>query len=423
MTNRELFKEAIAEAKSIREAAIINAKEALEESLTPQIKSLLAQRLAEMEEEEISETEELQGPAIAENDEEEKEEKTGEEEGAADKAEDESEDADIDLEDMSMEDLKDLVRDIVSQMVDKDGDGDHDMDDHGMEEPAGDMAPKDDLMSAEEEEIDLDEILRELEGQDKAEMSSKTVRKATRLSEQDDDYKYFDEEEMGGFKIGSVEGTTVYSMEDSSIEDTVFYALERGADVQFLAIEVAGEEMTADEIQQEYNVSPKLAQFLAADIQSELSEGVRNPLRESKLKKSVSKNRLTNTVQPATRRADLKEALRTIEVLKNELQEVNLLNAKLLYINKLFKAAKTLSENQKASIITTFDKAATVKEAQLVFESLKQVINTKQAAPIRESKLGIASAPTAAAPTKKPEIIAEVSDAVKRMQKLAGIIK
>jgi len=422
MTNRELFKEAIAEAKSIREAAIINAKEALEESLTPQIKSLLAQRLAEMEEEEISENEELEGPFVAENEEEEDENKEGEEEeGAAEEAEGESEEEDIDIAEMSVEELKDLIRGIVGQMVDKDGD--HDMDDHGMEEPAGDMAPKDDLMSAEEEEIDLDEILRELEGQDKTEMSSKTAREATRLSEQDDDYKYFDEEGMGGFKIGNVEGTTVYSMEDSSVEDTVFYALESGADIQFLAIEVAGEEMTADEIQQEYNVSPELAQFLAADIQSELSEGVRNPLRESKLKKSVSKNRLTNTVQPAAKRADLKEALKTIEVLKNELQEVNLLNAKLLYINKLFKTAKTLSESQKANIIATFDKAATVKEAQLVFESLKSTINAKQAAPIRESKLGMASASAAARPTKKPEIIAEVSDAVKRMQKLAGIIK
>ena len=35
MANKDLFKQAIAEAKSIREAAIANAKEALEETLTP----------------------------------------------------------------------------------------------------------------------------------------------------------------------------------------------------------------------------------------------------------------------------------------------------------------------------------------------------------------------------------------------------
>ena len=52
MANKDLFKQAIADAKSIREAAIANAKLALEESLTPQLKELLAQRLAEMEEEE-----------------------------------------------------------------------------------------------------------------------------------------------------------------------------------------------------------------------------------------------------------------------------------------------------------------------------------------------------------------------------------
>jgi len=55
MANRDLFKEAIAEAKSIREAAILNAKEALEESLTPHLKSMLAAKLQEMEEAELDE--------------------------------------------------------------------------------------------------------------------------------------------------------------------------------------------------------------------------------------------------------------------------------------------------------------------------------------------------------------------------------
>ena len=56
MANKDLFKQAIADAKSIREAAIANAKLALEESLTPQLKELLAQRLTEMEEEDAPAT-------------------------------------------------------------------------------------------------------------------------------------------------------------------------------------------------------------------------------------------------------------------------------------------------------------------------------------------------------------------------------
>jgi hypothetical protein len=49
MANKDLFKQAIAEAKSVREAAIANAKEALEETLTPHLKDMLAAKLQEMD--------------------------------------------------------------------------------------------------------------------------------------------------------------------------------------------------------------------------------------------------------------------------------------------------------------------------------------------------------------------------------------
>ena len=55
MSNKDLLKQAIAEAKTIREAAIANAKEALEESLTPHLKDMLAAKLQEMEDAEDEE--------------------------------------------------------------------------------------------------------------------------------------------------------------------------------------------------------------------------------------------------------------------------------------------------------------------------------------------------------------------------------
>ena len=55
MANKDLFKQAIAEAKSIREAAIANAKEALEESLTPHLKDMLAAKLQEMDDSSVEE--------------------------------------------------------------------------------------------------------------------------------------------------------------------------------------------------------------------------------------------------------------------------------------------------------------------------------------------------------------------------------
>ena len=82
----------------------------------------------------------------------------------------------------------------------------------------------------------------------------------------------------------------------------------------------------------------------------------------------------------------------------------------------MFKAS-SLTESQKVSVIAAFDKAETVKEVKLVFETVSDnVVGKATRSNIKEAKLGRASK------ASKPEVILEVSDAVKRMQKLAGII-
>lgn len=347
MNNKKLFEEAIAEAKSIREAAIANAKEALEESLTPQIKELLAQRLTEMEEEE-----EL--PVM---------EKEGAEE-AGEEAED-----DMDIEDMSVEELKSLIRDIVGQMVDQDGDGDHDMDDHelegsdmGMEEPTGEEAPED-------EEIDLDELLAE-------------------LAEEDDMMEAPIEEAMSETDI-----TMLVSALGPLVVGGASYAIAKAMDA--LKAGKAGE----------------LGKKVASGLEDAAAAG------QSARKGGQSSAKFEEVS------SELTEAKKTIKKLTEGLQEVNLLNAKLLYVNKVLKENKNLSDSQVANVISTFDKAATVKEAKLVYESLSTTFQKGVKAQVAESRVrGIASKSTGVA-AKAPEVIAEVSDAVKRMQKLAGIIK
>jgi hypothetical protein len=117
---------------------------------------------------------------------------------------------------------------------------------------------------------------------------------------------------------------------------------------------------------------------------------------------------------------ELKEALETVSTIKTELQEVNLFNAKLLYTNKIFKA-KNLTESQKVKVLEAFDKAASVKEAKLVFETLSSGIATPAKKPMNESIIkGMASKP-AGVSEKKP--IMEATEQVTRWQKLAGIIK
>ena len=115
-------------------------------------------------------------------------------------------------------------------------------------------------------------------------------------------------------------------------------------------------------------------------------------------------------------KAELNEAIKVIETLKSELNEVNLLNAKLLYVNKLFRT-KNLTESQKVKVINSFDKAESVKEVKNLFETIKDAVTTTKK-PVNESK-GFASKAAGVAP-KTP--IVESDNFVARMQKLAGII-
>jgi len=361
MANKDLFKQAIAEAKSVREAAIANAKEALEETLTPHLKDMLAAKLQEMEEksdevEEVVNEEEKDEAveestsgfeAVKEAEEDEAEIDSEESEDEAEEIEDagtemeageEEVEGDEDLKDLSVDQFKEMIRDIIAQEVGGDAAAD-DMDAgdiEGMgdemgaeEEPA--MEPE---MGAEEDEIDLDELIRELDS-----ISEEEVEEGKK---KDDD--------------------TMEEGEDKD-EDTV-------------------EESTEVEI-------PHTAETSQKNINRTLKE-------------------------------DLNGALKTIETLQKDLNEVNILNAKLLYVNKIFKA-QNLTESQKVNIIAAFDKAETVKEVKLVFETVSDNVGTRKETTIKEHK-GSASKATGTT-AKKPEVIAEVSDAVLRMQKLAGIIK
>ena len=388
MANKDLFKQAIAEAKSVREAAIANAKEALEETLTPHLKDMLAAKLQEMdndqiEEEVVNEVEEVKesteiteksdkdekemeeskeekkDEAIEENDgfttveEAEEDEEPAEddseesEDGAEDAIEEPGEEegeeveGDEDLKDLSVDQFKDMIRDIIAQEVGGDAPAD-DMD-GGDSEGRGDEAPVEEPgmedepeMGGDEEEIDLDELIRELES----------------------------------------------ISEEPTVEEEV-------------------EEGKKDEKEMEESADDKKEETVEEDTSVQVNH------------ESDGKDYNINRV------ADLKEALETIETLKKELNEVNILNAKLLYVNKIFKA-QNLSESQKVNVIAAFDKAETVKEVKLVFETVVDNVGTKKETTIKEHK-GSASKATGTT-ASKPEVI-QLSEAVLRMQKLAGIIK
>ena len=117
---------------------------------------------------------------------------------------------------------------------------------------------------------------------------------------------------------------------------------------------------------------------------------------------------------------ELREAYATVKTLKSELNEINLLNAKLLYTNKIFKS-KNLSESQKVKVLESFDKATTVKEAKLVFETVNSGLKTNKTRVNENLGRASKSAGIAVRKTSKRPIV-ESDEMVKRFQKLAGIL-
>jgi hypothetical protein len=206
MTNKELFKQAIAEAKTIREAALVNAKAALEETLTPHLQSMLASKLEEMakdeDEEPIAETqdadanengekieeeisldeefnldeflaelelEEGSEDEINEAKEDEESEEETEEEPTEDEESKEGESEETSVADLSIEDLKDIIKDIVDSELEAE-EAETEEDENAEEIDINDAGNGDDSMGMDgagsEDEINLEELLAELDALD-----------------------------------------------------------------------------------------------------------------------------------------------------------------------------------------------------------------------------------------------------------------
>ena len=125
---------------------------------------------------------------------------------------------------------------------------------------------------------------------------------------------------------------------------------------------------------------------------------------------------------------ELEETKAALETVRTELNEVNLLNSKLLYVNRIFKA-NTLDQGQKLRVVETLDKAETAKEAKLIYETIKDtftVANNKKASFKNRTKslkegIGMASKAAGTSTSPKKEILSESNDMMTRFQKLANI--
>jgi hypothetical protein len=245
------------------------------------------------------------------------------------------------------------------------------------------------------EEIDLDELLAELEAADQkvaeAQVQEDTVTNEESEAERADVDKY---EYEKGKEAGKADD------EDEVGEITVDELRDIIRDV---ITDVMGGDME-DEGEEEIEMTSDTEEI-------EISEKKKDEMDEAKDDKDDMKE--------DNSQAELNEAIDVIKTLKSELNEVNLLNAKLLYVNKLFRN-KTLTEAQKVKVINAFDRAESVKEVKNIFETIKDAITTEAKKPIRENR-GYASKAAGVAPKAKQPIV-EGDNFVARMQKLAGII-
>ena len=400
-TNRAMLKEAIADAKAVKETAIANAKAALEEAFTPQLKSMLSMKLQEMnDDEDLEETymyeeedekiqekhgkkdtmmevdlEELLAELEKEDEVEEGlyEAEETEEEEISDEEETEDEAKPIDLEDMTDEDLKSMIEDVIADMIKS---GELEAGHEGEEE---EIEPEE-VEVEDEEEVNLEELLKEIE---EMENDEKPVNEVDSVLT-DADFR----------KMKSIEDQLNESSTTALNEEPVsIIAVIAGIVALFSA--AFGVQKAQAYAKKRAETDPKWKQWYDTAV---------------KTGKDIGDSGMGGS-------GDLEEAYSTIETLKSELNEINLLNAKLLYTNKIFKS-KTLNENQKVKVLSSFDKAKNIGEVKMVFETLNEGIKVSKNT-INEN-LGRASKGTMAPNVKKP--IVESNEAFLRMQKLAGII-
>jgi hypothetical protein len=381
--SRDLLKEAIADAKAVKETAIANAKAYLEEAFTPQLRSMLAAKLEEMDEEETSET---------------------------------------------VSETTDEIEE--GQPADRNGDKDDD---------ATEMEAEKDREITEEDELDLDEILNSLEEEDNSEITEEddSLEAAVGDTERDDYEKGKEagEEEEGDEEVEEEEIDLEDMTEDdlkSFIETVIADMVEAGEleadeeiEVEDEEIEVEDEfevedevEVEISEIGDEYKTGDALnpvekATFQEDDRTDAEEEGYEDGFKDAKsdVKDALKKMKVSED--------NLEEAYDTIKTLKSELNEINLLNAKLLYTNKIFRN-KALTEAQKVKILNAFDKATSVKEVKIVFETLNENIKVRTKSAIKEN-LGFASKATGRAPRLAAKPTVEVDPMVARFKKLAGL--
>ena len=368
----ELLKQAVADAEAVRETAIANAKLALEESISPAIKSMLAKRLRA----------ELDMPKP-------EEEKEGGPEG--EEKEMEKKEADADSAEMKKETLDSSD---VGTGDNKEPDGF----DTSVIGDEGDGAPSDAPESEDDyyddwddSDFDLDEIIKELEGD---------ISEDSLVEKKEEDEEEAGEEEEG----------KEHEMKEASQEAGAADPVGKKPEGKMMkhTVDIPEKEEGDDEGTKKLDLEAIIRELVAEAGEEEEDEEGREQMQ----------------TELASLKAELAEYREAVTLLRGKLQEVHLLNAKLLYTNKLFQKGK-LTNEQAVRVLDSFDRAMTLREVKMVYalmvENIKAV-RTEGRIPSRKKVVteGFASRTTSSTAPKKEQLLEENSQ-IKRLQYLAGI--
>jgi hypothetical protein len=380
MANSKLLKDAIADAKAVRETAIANAKIALEEAFTPRLQSILSKKItAEMDgddEEDANVSEEYGADDVDAND--------SSEIGAGEGQTGSGTDGDA---------PQGIATDAHTEL----GDTEKETSEPGKEDENMPLAEgeeeevneeEEDQVQEDEDEIDLEEIIRELENE-----------LDPNVSEEDEEEEVAEGDEFDS-KTAAVEGKEF--AKTAAVEGKEIAKVEGKEFAKTAAVE--GKEIAMEEDEEEIDLDEILREMGYGDDEEEKVEEGEEAADNSELE------------------AELDEAYKVIKSLKSTINEVNLLNAKLLYTNKLFRSYD-LTNEQKHKVVETLDRTQNVREVKLVFATLAESMKIGGTAKkVKANKITESFASKKVASTApKAAIINESNDMAERFKKLANI--
>ena len=447
----DLLKQAIADAKAVRATALSNAKAALEEHFAPKLQSMLSEKLrAEMEgEEEVAPAPEAPAPeapapeaALPTDD-------MGGEEMAAPEAPLPTDDmggeaapapeAPLPTDDMGGEDeLSELnIENDTGYMTEGEkasGDYKKTTKGHNTEDPGKKMVKS--VGAA------IGGTKGSLPAAKKHEKASSDYAKTTTGHKTDDPQGQGNEVSKGGYDNDTAALKENEEVDEASL-DEILKELEDGLNDVGGMEDVAVDEVSSDvapAAEEEINLDELLSETDDKDAEEEIEEGkLPKGLADYQAKKAgKSKDDDDEEKETVKENISLKKELAeyrsAVVYLRDRINEVNLLNAKLLYTNKLFKQA-SLNNEQKLKVIESFDLTKSVREAKLVYATLAESFNfggkkTVVAAPatkkvvsqtVRSITEGLASKPVASTRPTKAAVLTEGAEMANRFKKLAGI--